>query len=376
MQIAYQQNLFNQLEALVAEGETFYRQEFELDGLTYWIYNYRLASYTEFLKPGAMECRGIMFQVSKDGYPLNLAAHPMPKFFNLNENPFTMNLDLSKIKEVHVKADGSLMSTYLHNATLRLKSKGSLFSEQAIHAMEFLGRPENQTLSDELAHATRCGFTVNLEWCAPQHRIVIGYLEPRLTVLNVRNMNDGTFVDPWQVEWMHEIRNLHVDKVPFDDLFIARVPNMEGIEGFVVELESGLHFKIKTIWYLALHKTKDSVNSDRRLYEAVLAEASDDLRALFHDDVLVIRRIAAMETFVQEKYNKLVAGVEKYVAANKTMVRKDFAILGQKVLDKHEFRLAMALYTGQTVNFKQYMIDHWKEFGVKDEPLKIVELAA
>ncbi|UQJ95715.1 RNA ligase 1 and tail fiber attachment catalyst [Klebsiella phage CPRSB] len=30
------------------------------------IFNYRMASYTDWLKPGALECRGIMFEMDGD----------------------------------------------------------------------------------------------------------------------------------------------------------------------------------------------------------------------------------------------------------------------------------------------------------------------
>ena len=61
---------------------------------------------------------------------------------------------------------------------------------------------------------------------------------------------------------------------------------MQNIEGYVIRLASGQRVKIKTAWYLALHHTKDSINSPRRLFEAVLEEATDDMRSLFYDDKL------------------------------------------------------------------------------------------
>jgi T4 RnlA family RNA ligase len=129
-----QQKLYDNLIALTKANEAFYYQDFELDGKKYRIFNYRLASYTDFQQPGALECRGVMFEV-QDEVAVRLASLPMEKFFNLNENPMTMNLDLTQVVRIEEKADGSLMSTYIHNDQLRLKSKGSLFSEQALHAM-------------------------------------------------------------------------------------------------------------------------------------------------------------------------------------------------------------------------------------------------
>ena len=101
-----QQQIFTELEALVASSEAFYRQEFILDGARFWIYNYRLASYADFLAPSALECRGIMFEVDAADQPIRLASFPFPKFFNLNENPMTIGLDLNAVDTIELKADG------------------------------------------------------------------------------------------------------------------------------------------------------------------------------------------------------------------------------------------------------------------------------
>ncbi|MFT2622084.1 RNA ligase, partial [Escherichia coli] len=55
----------------------------------------------------------MMFELDVDDILVRIASRPMEKFFNLNETPFTMNLDLSKVKYMLAKEDGSLVSTYL-----------------------------------------------------------------------------------------------------------------------------------------------------------------------------------------------------------------------------------------------------------------------
>ena len=86
----WQQKLYDDLMALVEESEAFYYKDFLAEGVIYRIFNYRLASYTEFLRPGALECRGHMFEVtddSREARAIRLASLPVEKFFNLNENP-------------------------------------------------------------------------------------------------------------------------------------------------------------------------------------------------------------------------------------------------------------------------------------------------
>lgn len=381
---AYQQSLYNELMALTKNNEAFYFADQILEGKTYRIFNYRLASYTDFLVPSAMECRGHMFEIDptvgdENGYDMaiRLAALPMSKFFNLNENPSTMNLDLSKIKEIQVKADGSLMSTYIHPTNnkygeeLRLKSKGSLSSDQALAAMKWLKtQPE---FEDLLWLVTGAGYTVNLEWCSPEHRIVLGYMEPHLKVLNARSIKTGEYKSHSYLVKMfgedHVIKNI---ETPDPTAFIATVPEMQDdIEGFVVTLDSGLRFKIKTAKYLSLHHAKDSINNPRRLFEAILDEGIDDLRSLFYTDPVAIKMIDEMQKKVDHLYNHMVKLVETFYEDNKHLDRKDYAIKGQAELERMFFGLAMNKYVGKDPEYKVWMKKHYKDFGIKDDAVLV-----
>lgn len=365
---AYQQNMYDDLMALTSGSETFYFQDFNLEGATYRIFNYRLSSYSEFMKPSALECRGHMFELAGDEM-IRLAALPMQKFFNLNENPMTMGLDLSQVDTVELKADGSLISTYMHGALLRMKSKGSLFSDQALAAMAWIDRPENQEFRTAVYSLSRSGHTVNMEWCAPDNRIVIGYEKPHLKVLNVRSMQDGSYVAREVLEPL--FGNNMIDRVDTNGLntatFVQSIPAMlDDIEGYVARI-GGLWFKIKTDKYMSLHHTKDSINNPRRLFEAVLDEGVDDLRAMFFEDKLAIKLIDEMTEKVDKIYNHMVALVEKFYEDNKSLERKDYAIKGQAELDRLYFGLAMTKYLQKPVDYKGFLKSKYKEFGIRDE---------
>lgn len=352
---------------LVKASDSFYYKDFARDGITYRIFNYRLASYTEFLRPDALECRGVMFVVNPElNLPVRLACWPQEKFFNLNENPLTMNLDLNQAVDIELKVDGSLISTYMHGDVLGVKSKGSIESEQCIAASKWLALPENKIFLEELKELTRAGYTVNMEWCAPDNRIVIGYEEPHLRVLNIRNNKDGSYLQKIESP---EILLRFVDKIAYDDpvQFVHDIPSMTGVEGYIVRLASGIRVKVKTEWYLTQHRAKDSIHSPRRLFEAVLEESSDDLRSLFYDDPVVIARIDEMESFVEKLYNNTVAQVESFYEKNKHLERKDYAILGQQELDPRIFSLAMNAYCGHEIDYKAFLRKNYKKFGIKDE---------
>lgn len=373
----YQTQLYANLVTLTQTNEAFYYQDFVLEGTTYRIFNYRLASYTDFQLPGALECRGIMFEMATDHngavYAKRLASLPMEKFFNLHENPMTMDLDLTKVVSIEEKADGSLMSTYIHNEQLRLKSKGSLFSDQAIAAMKWLDRPANTHFKNQLRNIAVGGMTVNLEWCSPEHRIVIGYMAPTLKVLNVRSNDHGGYVGHKSVFHPNEC----VDVVYAADpkAFVDSIPLMQDVEGFVLVMDNGQRVKVKCEWYLSLHHAKDSVNNPRRLFEAILDEGIDDLRSLFFADPLAMKTIDEMQIKVDHVYNGMVKAVETFHSANKDLSRKDYAIKGQgdetlKNGDVSYFGLAMNKYVGKTMEYKAFLKSKWRDLGLKDTSLE------
>jgi T4 RnlA family RNA ligase len=84
----FHQKLYDDLMRLCQNNEAFFFTDQIIASITYRIFNYRLASYTDWLAPHALECRGITFIVEGEGYtavPKFLASWPFEKFFNLHE---------------------------------------------------------------------------------------------------------------------------------------------------------------------------------------------------------------------------------------------------------------------------------------------------
>jgi RNA ligase len=334
--------------------DCFFFKDHTLDDKMYRIFNYRLASYSQWLEKGALECRGIMYEVS--GAESTLVSRPMEKFFNLNENPLSMELDLDTIEEVFEKADGSLISTYLHNNTLKLKSKGSLSSDQAVAAMEWLNHPCRAELQQTIEFAALNGFTCNLEWCSPDNRIVIGYEESQLKLLNVRHNSSGEY-DQYNYQMICDMFHIGVETKPLD-VYVPKIKDGTvrdevGVEGYVMVLTNGQRIKVKNDWYISLHHTKDSVNSPKRLFHAVLEDGSDDLRSMLSFDPLAIKMIDEMETYVFSNYNKMIRVAESFHSDNISFDRKQYAIKAKEDLETHVFGLAMQLYTGNEPDYKK-----------------------
>ena len=356
--------LFNDLMTLCASNEAFYFVDHVFMGDTYRVFTYRLASYSDFLLPGALECRGHTFRL---GETPELVSLPMEKFFNIGENPMTMNLDWEQVTYVEDKRDGSLISTVKVGASdFILKSKTSLSSQQARDAMALLGTDAYTGLRDALSELTMQGCTVNMEYTAPDNQIVLGYKEAALRVLNVRYLDNGTYV-PLQATNIPPEYFVDQYVAEVNDEWIDNARKLTGIEGYVIWFVGGLKAKLKTDWYSNLHLQKEQITNPRRLFESVLMEQSDDLKTLFLEDPQSIQRIEEMEVKAKTLYNRLHKLVDDFYQANKHLSRKDYAILGQQVLKADGvFSQAMNLYLEKDMGLREHLIKNYKSFGIVD----------
>lgn len=356
--------LFNDLMTLCASNEAFYFVDHVYDGVTYRVFTYRLASYSDFRLPGALECRGHTFRL--DETPV-LVSLPMEKFFNVGENPMTMNLDWEKVVRVDDKRDGSLISTVaVEGINFILKSKTSFTSQQARDAMALLATPEYTALYLHLSRLVFNGYTVNMEYTAPTNQIVLGYKDAELRVLNIRCMETGNYLplDASGIPPQYLVDTYYFD---VNDLWVDKARTEVGIEGYVLWFENGMKAKLKTDWYSNLHLQKEQITNPRRLFESVLMEQSDDLKTLFLEDPQSIQRIEEMEVKAKTLYNRLHKLVDDFYQANKHLSRKDYAILGQQVLKADGvFSQAMNLYLEKDMGLREHLIKNYKSFGIVD----------
>jgi T4 RnlA family RNA ligase len=283
------------------------------------------------------------------------------------------NVDLSVGGVVNDKLDGSLMSTFWYmdiNGVIQLgvKSKMSLISDQCVQTTEYL--QQHPILRQELLDLARKGFTVYCEICGPDNRIVVGYQERKLTALGIRDNTTGEELPPTTSSILsngHWVNHFYSDDIAS---VVSGIDDLVGIEGYVIQLNSGIRFKIKSNWYLSLHHCKDSVNNPRRLFEVIVDEGIDDIRSMFHDDAWLIKQINEMQLKVDKLYNDMVNEVEKFYEFHKDLDRKTYAILGQTVVTKLYFSLVMEKYKGNTPDYKTFLKSRYKELGFVDKSVK------
>lgn len=159
-------------------------------GWKYRIFSNMLATYSDWLlSEDSFWARGTMFLVNEKDEVQELTCLPMKKFFNLNENPFSQVGDRLLTEDLIIteKRDGSLMDQFIDiDGNLRLKSKKSTKSEHCKRAMNLLNTREYLDLKSFLIEMSNRSITIDLEYCAPTNRIVIGYEKESLTILSAQ----------------------------------------------------------------------------------------------------------------------------------------------------------------------------------------------
>jgi T4 RnlA family RNA ligase len=357
--------LYKNLMTLCAEGDTFYFKDFEYLGRTLRIFNYRLSTWTEFLKPGALDCRGTTYDIT-DGN-IGLVALPPQKFFNFEEGG--ADHSACEVRTVMEKLDGSLINTMLINGNLHVKSKGSVYSDQASDAAEYIAHHEELRLV--LKEFEVRGFTVSLEYTAPHNRIVIGYQIPQLRILGVRSRSTGEYLLPPDfcnivvVPPEYVVQYQTSTQAP-GDINADCKALLEG-EGCVVELvhpttRARYLVKCKADKYCLLHKQKDNINSPRALFELAATQATDDIRGLFTGDQYVQEQITRMENYVFPLLNRIEVEVTEFCADNKHLPRKEYAIAANSHGSPALMSLKMNEYLGKPNNYPEYLIKKYSDY--------------
>lgn len=297
-----------QCDLIVASNPSFiYKQEF-IDGQEAAIYDYRLASYTDFLSPvpdqpeiEGFELRGLTFLKQSDGaWKRYLSMH---KFFNVGEVWSINDLKEMKLTGVHTKEDGSLIRFIrTEKGNVFAKTKKTFFSEQAEMANKMPERMLTQGMNlDE------CRL---YELCSPENRIVVHYDKTKLKQLWTRSENG---------EYGYSIPLLSgYQSAPLPTLedLLSQSENMTGMEGWVLTFDPGdgsqLFLKLKTPWYLNLHRMISNVNSDKQIIEATLNDRIDDM-------MQVIQDIPGLADAVRAKQKKVLSyyyGVMEFIRSS------------------------------------------------------------
>lgn len=292
--------LYYNLLSLCDGVDYYYKDDVTINGTQVRVFTYRFGQYTKWVKPSALECRGIMFEM-KDGKPVRIMSRPPEKFFNLYENPFTADACYEDIEYLMTKEDGSLVSSYIDGGQSKLKSKTSVKSDVAISANALLENVNFLDLRDRIKELAEKNYTCNLEYVSPSNQIVLGYNEPNLVLLSVRHNYSGKYIsyqelvkDPVLRKYL--VKAFGAPKVKYAEVddFVSYVRGLKGIEGYVIKTPN-LTYKLKTDWYCSIHHVKFNLTSNKALFECVYKGGTDDIRLVHSGDPFMLEKIEAFE---------------------------------------------------------------------------------
>ena len=316
----------------------FYESKHVLDGYDISIFNYRLASYNNFVSPietkpqvKAFEMRGLSFVFNKDS-SLFKRYLLLDKFFNMDQTPCSLYSIIKdfKIKNVYVKEDGSVASfIMLPNGKVVAKSKASFDSDQAKEIQKIYD--SNKKLQKFVTWCLNNDINPVFEYVSPRNRIVIPYKYTDLVLLRVRDNNTGEYLDI--NEYIDHLNGITL-AVPENDKSLDGLIELKSvvkdIEGWVIQFENGKMIKVKGDHYCSLHGLlTDSLNRENDIIELILDEKIDDVLAQIPEDDLRRQDIDAISKIISDEMISMSNKTDELLLKYKGD-RKTFAIANIK----------------------------------------------
>jgi RNA ligase len=251
----------------------------------YQVINYNFVDKETFTNPIEAECRGLIFDLEG-----NLLSRRYHKFFNLGEHSDVV-IDLSKPHVILEKLDGSMVSPValdLSNGIIRFMSKMGI-TDTSMQAEEWAWNKKNYT--EFLYDALRKNTTPIFEWCSRKNKIVIDYPEDKLILTAIRDNETGEYFSYQGTVALATSYNIPVVG-GFDSTYhtgynlesiVEDVRKNETSEGIVIRFEDGHMVKVKSEWYVKLHRAKDDIASEKKLLRLILDDCLDDVLPLLTD---------------------------------------------------------------------------------------------
>lgn len=276
---------------------TFVQREESVQGYELRMFGYNIVEFQNFFTYNAHELRGITFVFNEDGtlYERYLMMH---KFFSLNQIGQTQydNLKHLKIKNVQLKEDGSLVTFIrLPNGEIIFKTKmGS--TDLTMNYLTDKSLANNPHIMKFITYCLDNDIVPMFELVSNGNRIVIEYDKTDLVLLKLRDNKTGRYIgfDEVDQELIKKINTVESFNYTWDELLELK-KTKEGIEGWVVELEDGTFFKLKTDWYSTRFAWVTNVTIEHRddyIIHAILENEIDDILSEIKYDQEVVDRVA------------------------------------------------------------------------------------
>jgi RNA ligase len=275
------------------------------------------------------ELRGLVFD--SHGHLISRRLH---KFFNLGEREDVAEIDVSKPHVVLEKLDGSMITPFIVNGELRWGTKMGL-TEVAEQVEKYIQSDSIRSSDYERLALVLLeqDCTPIFEWCSRVQKIVIDYPEDKLVLIAIRDNMTGEYVNFDRL--MSDYPNIpQVNTLnPISDLnlFTQELRKREDIEGVVIRFADGHMVKVKTDTYIALHRAKSELESERNVVRLILENKVDDLLPLLTgEDYVEMVQYTDTVNFNIQLHVDLVNIILDDIRQNKVS-RKDFALSRESI---------------------------------------------
>jgi len=327
------------------------------------------------------EARGAIFRDMQNHYiPISIALY---KFFNAAEKyAVTEFIDWSTAT-VSEKVDGSLMKLGYDpvDKCWLLSSNGSIFARN-VEAGDtnfedlFISILGGKNKYNELLSILNTDYCYFFEMVSPQNRICVKYNKPAIYFLGRRNMRTME-EDNEQLEFDTIQHVKQYDLFSLSDCISAAAKYQDNFEGFVVRDASFRRIKIKTPWYIGMHKLRGDSITVKRVIEMWKTDVLDDFIAAFpeYNDFIQsvmhplsrLISVADMDYMIVSRYENVQSRADfaeqakQYVAPIRSYL---FARLDKKFTNATDF-----FKQYNTNNLRSYINEYVKEqeIGVKED---------
>jgi RNA ligase len=311
----------------------FYNTTTYVDGFRVVSFNYRLATYDDFVEADAFELRGLTY-VFDHTDALHKRYLLFRKFFNLNQVAETMlhNIKHVPIRAVHDKVDGSVVSFIrLPNNRVIARTKMGFNNQQTEDAQAIYDR--TPVLQRFVEHCLDNDLVPIFEYVSPFNRVVLKYDESRLILLRIRDNSSGDYLDTHALGSIAEGVDVAADLTgEYTDwnTLLEHLPGWVEREGVVVHLDNGQLVKLKTEWYTDRHSLFTETRRFNRYIALALDEKLDDMFSVLGENDTEVRSVLEsveqqVRKYLSEKHAEVTAMVEMYRHAYNSN-RKAFAI--------------------------------------------------
>lgn len=222
------------------------------------------------VQPQSIACKwnqtNKIFRSSLWNHEGNLISAGFPKFTNWGENPEHFPTPRSLTNCVCTeKIDGSLLVVSKYKKNWILRTRGTVDASKLENGNE-LEIFKREILSKIDDGEQTWNYSFLFEWTSPNNQIVIRYSDvPTWKLVGHVLHNDYSLVLQSSLDHFARIYNLERPEIfnfsEIDELLV-KVEEWKGKEGVVIYSNEGqsLH-KVKSAWYLALHRMKEALSS-------------------------------------------------------------------------------------------------------------------